>query len=223
MLFGLFRKEAPADGEKEKNLKTLGKILEEKLPPMALPYALELWKAHPFSFKVTRTRHTCLGNYTFKNGQHIITVNHDLNPYAFLITYVHEVAHQHTLIQNMGRRKRPLPHGTEWKTNFRQLMAPVLTPMVFPPDLLKTLSEHMKNPPASSSGDPRLLKALRAYDGHRPAGNPTLSELSNGSLFYFQNKAYKKLENRRTRTLVEAVSDKRRYTIASHVEVREAV
>lgn len=221
MLFGLFRKETPKEDLKHKNQATLENILEKKIPSMALKYAMDLWIDQPFSFKVTRTRNTCLGNYSFRNGQHQITVNHDLNPYSFLITYIHEVAHQRTLVQYMGKRKRPLPHGQEWKNNFKQLMAPVLNNYVFPPDVLKVLSAHMQNPAASSSKDPLLVKTLARYSENQNPDKLSLGELKNGSLFHFHNKVYKKLEDRRTRTLVEAAVGKRKYTISSHAEVEQ--
>lgn len=222
MLFGIFRKDPPKQELKNDHLAVFSNILEKKIPARALQYAVDLWTAQPFSFKVTRTRSTCLGNYSFRNGHHQITVNHDLNPYAFLITYIHEVAHQRTLIQHSGKRRRPLPHGKEWKNNFKELMNPVLNASVFPPDILKVLSAHMQNPAASSSKDPELVRVLARYSGDKKEGYLTLGELRSGSLFYFQNKTYKKLEDRRTRTLVEATTNKRKYTISSHAEVREA-
>jgi hypothetical protein len=49
---------------------------------------------------------------------------------------------------------------------------------------------------------------------------PLLSEIPSGKIFVFNNKKYRKLENRRTRTLVECTSSKKKYTIASYAPIQ---
>lgn len=193
------------------------KILKAKVPELAVPYILNLWTQHPFSFKVARSRKSCLGNYMYKNKHHFISVNGDSNPFSFLITLVHEIAHQRVTIKFSGFRKKPQPHGTEWKSSFTDLMEPLLNGNIFPDDLEKILIKHMKNPAASSTKDPDLAKALGLFS-ENPDGL-VLSDIKEGGLFIFGKRSYRKLSDRRTRTLVECISTKRRFTIASHAVI----
>jgi hypothetical protein len=192
------------------------KILAEKLPKNSVEYAYSLWVNEPFSFKVARTRSTCLGNYSYRNSQHKITVNHDLNPYQFLITYVHEVAHQRVFIQFMqGKRERILPHGNEWRNTFIALMRPLLSEDIFPEKILHLLRIHMTNPPASTVRDASLLKALQLFD-NKPITNENelhLEYLNEGENFIFKNRIFTKLETRRTRVLCLERKSNRKFTI----------
>lgn len=191
-------------------------ILAEKIPENAVDYAYNLWKDKPFSFTVARTRSTCLGNYSFRNNRHKITVNHDLNPYQFLITYIHEVAHQHVFIKFMqGKRERVLPHGNEWKNTFAALMKPLLNEDVFPETILNLLRLHMTNPPASTVRDGLLLKALQQFDDKiiTEEKELRLEEINEGETFIFKNRIFKKLETRRTRVLCLENKSNRKFTI----------
>ena len=49
----------------------------------------------------------------------------NLNPYRFLMTLVHEVAHL-VAFQKYGRAIKP--HGKEWKFTFQTLMLPFIRP-----------------------------------------------------------------------------------------------
>jgi hypothetical protein len=138
-------------------------IISKYVPKNAISYCTKTWKQYPFSFKVTKQRRSKVGDYKFNKltGNHEISVNGNLNPYAFLITYLHEVAHLH---HNKKNGNNHLPHGRIWKQIYRELMKPVLLDIIFPPDILQQLVMHMKNPKASSQSDPALAKLLRKYD-----------------------------------------------------------
>ncbi|MGL4629849.1 MAG: SprT-like domain-containing protein [Leadbetterella sp.] len=195
-------------------------ILDKKIPEGAIPYAMELWKKHPFSFRMPKTRKTCLGNFIQKNGHHTITVNSDLNPYAFLITLIHEIAHHRIALENSLLNKHVDPHGNEWKHMFSTLMMPVLElENVFPEPLRSILKMHMKNPAASSTRDPKLVKALKQYDEIQKNPGTILAHVPAGKTIVFNTRSFLKIENRRTRTLVEDPKTKKRYTIPSFVEV----
>jgi hypothetical protein len=196
-------------------------ILREKLPQNSVEYAFSLWESEPFSFKVTRTRSTCLGNYSYRNNKHKITVNHDLNPYQFLITYVHEVAHQHVFINHIIDRTkqisphRILPHGDEWKHTFTELMKPVLNEDIFPPNVLHLLRLHMANPPASTVRDITLMKSLQFFDRKTITVEKELhlGNLKQGEVFIFKKRIFTKLETRRTRVLCLENKSKQKFTI----------
>lgn len=192
-------------------------ILQAHVPATALPYCFQLWQETPFQLKITRTRQTKVGDFTSKRSiaHPRITLNHDLNPYLFLLTYVHEVAH---LRVHLRFGNRVDPHGEEWKAAFKVLQQPMLRPDVFPGDILAELSRHMVNPKASSFADTDLTKVLRRYD--KDAGQyATLSDIPEGSIFRFQGRFFKKGKIRRTRVLCHEVKTKRHYLVPADVLV----
>ncbi|MGD1981060.1 MAG: SprT-like domain-containing protein, partial [Flavobacteriaceae bacterium] len=68
---------------------------------------------------ITKKRVTKHGDFRRKkNGEIAITINHTLNPYRFLITLIHELAHYQVYKTNGFNIK---PHGEEWKNSFRML------------------------------------------------------------------------------------------------------
>ena len=70
-------------------------IFKRFVPLEAANYCLALYQQYGFEFKIKKSRRTKFGDYQFEPAQQklIITINNDLNHYAFLITYLHEVAH----------------------------------------------------------------------------------------------------------------------------------
>lgn len=193
------------------------KILNSKIPFDAIEPVINIWAENHFNFRVAPSRKSCLGNYIFKNKQHYITVNGDSSPYSFLITLIHEIAHQHVTINNKFRKVSP--HGAEWKYTFKILMSPFLESNIFPDELRAILIKHMQNPAASSTKDPVLMKAL--YGESEKNEGPLLEDIKNGELFGFKNQIYKKITKRRSRTLVESVLNKKQYTIPSHAVVEK--
>lgn len=191
-------------------------ILQEHVPGSALQYCLQLWQQTPFQLKITRTRQTKVGDFTSrKSSQARITLNHELNPFLFLITYIHEVAHLRVHLQHGNRVD---PHGEEWKSRFRELMQPVLSADIFQPDILAELNRHMVNPKASSFADTELTRVLRRYDKHA-AQYATLSDIPEGSIFRFQGRFFKKGKIKRTRVLCHEVKTKRDYLVPADVLV----
>lgn len=191
-------------------------MLNRHVPPHAVEYCFALWKEQPFSFKISRSRSTCFGNYVFRDGHHKITVNNDLSTYAFVITYIHEIAHQRAWL-NKSRRKIE-PHGKEWKKNFQLLMSPIMNPDVFPETILVPLKHYMTNPAASSVSYAPLARALQGFDLVEQNGI-LLSEVADNQWFTFRNNVFQKLEKRRTRVLCMERSSKRRYTILATARV----
>ena len=118
---------------------------------------------HHVSLKIKNPRATKLGDYRSPhNGYgHRITINNDLNEYAFLITMVHEMAHLATWEKHKNKVK---PHGAEWKHEFRGLMLPFISENVFPDDIMRALTRYLGDPSASSCTDTNLWLVLRQYD-----------------------------------------------------------
>jgi len=186
-------------------------ILQTHVPDKAIDYCFSRWKEQPFQLKITRSRQTKIGDFTSrKNSQHPrITLNRDLNPYSFLITYIHEVAHLHVFLKHYNR---VAPHGEHWKKEFQHLMKPLLTPEIFPAELLGILSNHMINPKASSFADAELTRALRNFDEGKTY-SIILSDLPEGSMFNINGKYFTKGKLRRTRVLCKEVKSKRHYLV----------
>ena len=139
------------------------KVLAQYLPPQSAPL-IARWIDHfQCDFKISRTRNTKLGDYRppFGGQGHRISINYDLNPYAFLVTTVHEFAH--LLTWNEHKRKAK-PHGTEWKANFKRMMRPFFEQDIFPTDIKQAIVRYLENPAASSCTDAHLFKALKKYD-----------------------------------------------------------
>lgn len=195
---------------------TIRTVLERYLPPQAVNYCVSQWEVFPFHFKVTKKRESKLGDYRYEyhEKKHSITVNGDLNPFTFLVTYLHEVAHLRTQLQFGSRVK---PHGEEWKTEFQKLLIPVMSEDIFPPPVLTALHKYLRNPKASSCTDINLLKALRAFDeGNRLT---FLSDVKMGVTFKFNKKYFVKENILRTRALCREVKSGRRFYIPEAAEV----
>ncbi len=180
------------------------------VPDAAVAYCLELWLTYPFSLKITAKRKTKHGDYRYHPAKqtHVITVNGTLNRYAFLITYVHEIAHLDAFLTH---GHDIAPHGKEWKHSFQGLMRPMLTEEVFPVAILSALSRHMQHPKASSSTDPQLMMALQAYD--QTITGVTLATVPLKQTFCFHQRIFTKDEVKRTRAWCTEVKSGRRYTI----------
>lgn len=186
-------------------------------PLAAAPYCAALHQQHAFQLVVAKARKGKLGDYRYIPGKPIryrISVNGNLNPYAFLLTYLHEVAHLVAFEQH-GRRIRP--HGKEWKQKFQLMMQPVLNETVFPSALLPVVQAYMQNPRASAGADGRLFQALREFD---PAsGEKILADVAAGEPFLFRGKVYEKGTIRRTRILCREQRSGKLYLFSSHAAV----
>jgi len=142
------------------------KILSKYLPEEAAPIIAKWIEHYKCQFKISRNRNTKFGDYRPPHaGQgHRISVNYDLNPYAFLVTTVHEFAHLQTWNEHEGRVK---PHGIEWKQNFKKMMRPFFDKQIFPSDLTMAITAYLENPGASSCSDVNLFRALKSYDSRQ--------------------------------------------------------
>lgn len=192
-------------------------ILQSHVPTPAVAYCFDLWKASPFELKLSKARQTKVGDFTSRRTKKHprITLNNDLNPYQFLLTYVHEVAHLYVYLRHGNRVD---PHGEEWKTTFTELMLPMLWESVFPDEILHELRRHMINPKASSFSDTQLTLVMRKFDkdAHQFA---LLSEIPEGSIFTFQGRQFRKGKLRRTRVLCREMQSKRDYLVPADAQV----
>jgi len=172
-------------------------ILKKYLPETAVKPCFELIREFGVHLKIVRERVTRHGDYRrMPDGRHLITVNASGNPYRFLITLIHEIAHL-VAFEKYGRRIKP--HGREWKTTFQHLMVPFIRPEVFPTELLPLLAHHFRNPKASSSTDAHLAIALKGYDAVQHSERSYVFEVPMGSIFRIYNGKLFKKGNKRTK------------------------
>jgi len=171
-------------------------ILAKYIPEAAVPL-ISQWIFHfNFKLKIRKPRQSLYGNYRPpKPGlNHTITVNRDMNQYAFLLTLVHEIAHLLTYERHGHRVK---PHGEEWKNSFKELMRPVMRLEVFPEDVRNTIVSYMRDPGASSCSDIDLMRVLRRHD--KPNGFIHLETLPLNAEFDYGGRIFIKGMKMRTR------------------------
>jgi len=160
-------------------------VLAKYLPKAMVDNVFAWVVRHQIHLKITRSRASKLGDYRppgNKQAFHRISINHDLNPYAFFITFVHELAHLLTYKQ-YGRSVQA--HGKEWKASYRSLMEPFLEKNVFPSDLQRTVYQHLRNIKASSQADVELARTLMLFDGGKQ--ETLIEDLQPGDRFLFKN------------------------------------
>ncbi|WP_372973826.1 SprT-like domain-containing protein [Muriicola sp.] len=194
----------------------MNRVLERYLPHSAVTPCFDLIRTHRVHLKVVNERMTRHGDYRLlPDGSHQITVNATPNPYRFLITLIHEIAHL-VAFESYGRRIKP--HGREWKHTFQHLMLPFLRPEIFPTSLLPLLAKHFRNPKASSSTDAHLAIALKEFDP--PSDQSILIELPQGTVFRLKNgRTFKKGQRKVKRFQCVEIGSGRLYLFQPNAEV----
>jgi hypothetical protein len=203
-------------------------VIGPRLPEAAVEHVVDQITGNPISLKVVRERTSKSGDFRAPHRQAParITINGNLNPYAFLITLVHELAHHHVHLDHsrkllkfsLRRKSIPLPHGKEWKDAFRLLMEPYLTREVFPADVLPVLMHYLENPRASSSADHHLSKVLKIHDPHDETLR--LEELPFDAVFTLHGKRFfQKKEKIRTRFRCICMKTNRIYLVSANAPV----
>ena len=194
-------------------------ILTKYLPENTIDPILQLITDHTINLNIKRKRSTKFGDFRLpsKGKAARISINTDLNKYAFLITLVHEIAHWFVWAKYKNYREIQ-PHGIEWKRTFSGLMYPFLNSEVFPQELLKILKKHMQNPKASSSADVALVKSLRKYDANNN-NSLRIYDLEIGQSFIFKRIPFKIIEKKRTRYLCRDESTKKLFLINGLAEI----
>lgn len=197
-------------------MKTYKEILSEYIPEKAISIVLAWITNSNVQLRITRTRSSKLGDYRppLLKKYHRISVNHDLNKYHFLLTFVHEYAH----LKNWELKQNSVkPHGIEWQKAFRELMQPFLNDDIFPLDLKTIIIRYLKNP-NSSSMNTVLVKKLREHD--KSKNYLTLEELPLNSFFRIYNGiAFEKLEKMQKRFKCRRIDNNRIYMVSPVMQV----
>lgn len=193
--------------------------LRRFIPEPAVMKVLEYLNQHKVHLTITRERKTVLGDYRHATQYqaHRISVNGTLNPYAFLITLVHELAHLVTFTQ-YGNRVQA--HGKEWKTLYATLLAEFLKEKIFPPDIQQAIRQSLHDLPASSCADEGLMRVLRRYDRNND-GMVMVEDLPEGQLFDIgEGRIFKKGKKLRKRYQCLEIKTGKMYLFSPIYEVK---
>ena len=184
--------------------------LQNFLPPDTYEPVLTYLHHYHVHLTVARERKSVLGDYRHRTHRknHRISVNGNLNKYAFLITLLHELAHL-LAFEKFGNRIAP--HGREWKHVFGQLLSQFIEHNVFPDDIKRSLMNSLHDPAASSCSDEDLLRVLKRYD-EKETHLAFVESIPEGSLFKTHDgKVFRKGEKIRKRYKCEEVKTKKVY------------
>lgn len=137
--------------------------LETYLPEGTYPAVIQYLRHYKVHLTITRERKSVLGDYRFEGygKNHRISINGNLNRYAFLITLLHELAHLVAFVQ-FGTRITP--HGKEWKRVYGEFLHQFLQLGIFPEDIAEEIEKTKHHPAAGSCAEDDLLRVLRKYD-----------------------------------------------------------
>lgn len=195
--------------------------LQTYLPEGSFDAVLYYLQHHQVHLTISRKRQSILGDYrhAYSDKNHRISVNGNLNKYAFLITLLHELAHLFTFEEH-GHKVQP--HGREWKDAFGKILAKFLQQKVFPADIEKAVLKTLQNPAASSCGDENLLRVLHQYD-NKAENTYLVEQLPAGSIFIIKGeRVFKKGEKIRKRFKCVEVATGKYYLFSGLYEVNLA-
>lgn len=147
------------------NQYTVSEVLSRFFPVESVDKVRELVEIHRFQLKFRRGRASKLGDFRpAANGKPPqITINADLNIYACLLVFLHELAHLVTWRE--PAQKQP-PHSKIWKEAFGILIRQFVGAGYFHPALKDTLLQYSYNVKATGIGNEILTKELSFFNKH---------------------------------------------------------
>jgi SprT protein len=194
--------------------------LDDFLPPGSFSMVEQYLHQYKVHLTITRSRATVLGDYrhAMHGKNHRISVNGNLNAFAFLITLLHELAHLLTFQQHGNRVPA---HGKEWKKQFGDILKTFISANIFPAVIRESLVKTLHNPAASSCADDDLMRVLRQFDEPRQ-GVCLVEELHKGALFQIKGgRVFRKEEILRKRIKCMEVQTGKTYLFSPVYEVRQ--
>ncbi len=201
--------------KQEAPLEYLNQFIPEGSSQLVMDF-LHQYKVH---LTVTRERKTVLGDYrnAVDGKNHRISVNGNLNKFAFLITLIHELAHLVTFMRYGNRVKS---HGKEWKYIYAEMLEDFLKLNIFPDDIKTAFKETMHDLPASSCADEGLTRVLRNYD--KQANGLMIEQINEGDFFETNDKRiFRKGKKLRKRFECIELATKKTYLFSPLYEVKQ--
>lgn len=188
------------------------------LPPGTYEKVQKYLIRYKVQLTITRKRNTVLGDYRMpdRTQGHRITINGDLNRYAFLLTLLHELAH---LMAYVYYGNRITPHGVEWKLTFREILKGFLGKGYMPIDVEQAITRYMQDPSARTCVDEDLIRVLKRHDPPLH-GFCFVEDLQEGEWFLASDgRRYKRGKKIRKRYECVDVSNRRKYLFSPVYEV----
>jgi SprT protein len=192
--------------------------LQQFLPPGTFEPVLNYLQQYHVHLTIARDRKSILGDYRHRtyDRNHRISVNGNLNQYAFLITLLHELAH---LLQFEQYGNKVYAHGQEWKNIFSKLLAQFIEHNIFPADVKNALVRSLTNPAATSCADDILLRVLKTYDKNNKHLKMVEQIPSNSIFKTADGKIFQKGQRLRKRYQCVELSTKKLYLFSPVYEV----
>ena len=200
--------------KKEVPLMQLANYLPEGTYEPVAAY-LHQYKVHLI---IAKSRGSVLGDYRHKidTKNHRISVNGNLNKFAFLVTLLHELAHLLTY-EKFGRRVQA--HGKEWKIIYGQILAQFIEKKIFPGDIEKELQRTLHNPGASTCSEEGLQRILYRYDEKRN-GHALVEQIPEGKIFMLPGgRQFIKGPKRRKRYICKEIATGKSFLFSAVYEV----
>ena len=194
-------------------------ILRKYIPEAAVHIIAQWIYAFDFKLKIKKSRASVYGDYRppFKGKNHLITINYDLNPYAFLTTLIHEIAHLSAWKKHGNSIQS---HGREWKSEYRGLLTPFLDENIYPKDVIAALQAYLEDPSASMCTDKKLFRTLNKYN-NRPTEFMLLEDIPHSAMFLTtDNETFIKGKKLRTRYLCTKINTKQEYLFHGLAQVK---
>lgn len=195
-------------------------ILRNHLPPQSVEWVYGFLNRHNVHFHITRERRSKYGDYRWpQKGHdfHEMSVNGDLNPYRFLLVFLHEAAHLETHVKYAD----VAPHGHEWQGEYARLLAEHA--VWFPPEVRPLVARYASRVPLYRPLLRQIEELLHRYDKDYVEGAVVhLDDLPAGSRFRLKSRPerlFVSLEHRRTRWLCREEDNRRQYTVNGAAEV----
>ncbi len=192
---------------------TLGEYVAEKLDQETAFKIFDYLEKNNCDFRITRRRKSKLGDFRVQGNKRSISVNDEPNRYRFIITLIHEIAHLKTFIEY---KNRVMPHGKEWKNNFRVLLHDFGIRHFFQNEekLVQIFDIVFDNPTATAGIDLELEKCYQKYDAQHSEDECFLSDLPIDAFFIYRQQLYQKKKVMRTRALCKQIVNNRMYGIS---------
>lgn len=195
--------------------------LKPFLPKGSFKKILYYFEKYSVFLKITKERRSKNGDYrapSRKYPMHRISVNSNLNPYNFLITLLHEIAHMMTFIK-FG--SRVTAHGREWQSNFRIVFSDFRNQGIFPAELESKIAQHLNNVKATTCSDSELQRTLKAYDVRQPDVKFVEEIPLNGQFKIKDGRTYRVIKKLRTRYYCLELETNRFFYVPALLEVKE--
>jgi hypothetical protein len=161
------------------------------LPAGCLPEGsktiVEEWlKPFNCTIRLSKARTSKSGDFRPANRlvpYHRISVNANLNPYAFLWTLTHEIAHMRVW---EAYKSRVRPHAGEWQNEFKRLLSGLTGKNIFPETVENEIVHIIhKRVHASGAAEHRLIEFLSDFD--KNTGKMMVKHLPDDALFMIHN------------------------------------